>query len=53
MRGRRWTWPIRALFGVVFQLFVPLILYYLDRLDRQKDETFGYVCIAIKPADRA
>ena len=53
MRGRRWTWPIRALFGVVFQLFFPLIFYYLDRLDRQKDETFGYVCIAIKPADRA
>jgi len=50
-RGRRWTWPIRALFGVVFQLLLPLLLYYLDRFDHQKDETFGYLCIATKPRD--
>ena len=48
-RGRQWTWPVRALFGIIFQLALPLILYYLDRFDRQKDETFGYVCIAAKP----
>jgi SAM-dependent methyltransferase len=47
--GRIWTWPVRALFGFVFQLFFPLILFYLDRLDHIQDETFGYVCIAAKP----
>lgn len=51
MRGRRWTWPLRALFGLIFQIIVPLILFYLDPLDRIKDETLGYVCAAIKPAE--
>jgi SAM-dependent methyltransferase len=49
MRGRWLTWPIRGLNGIVFQLILPLILYYLDPLDRVKDETFGYLCIASKP----
>lgn len=46
---RFWTWPARALLGLVFQLLVPLLLFYLDPLDRQQDETFGYVCVARKP----
>lgn len=49
MRGRRWTWPVRALLGVIFQIFFPLVLYYLDRFDRIQDETLGYTCIASKP----
>lgn len=49
MRGRVFTWPLRFLFGLIFQMALPLILYYLDPLDRQKDETFGYMCIARKP----
>jgi hypothetical protein len=49
MRGRAWTWPLRVLFGLLFQLILPLILFYLDRLDRMKDETFGYLCVAVKP----
>lgn len=49
MRGRRWTWPLRTFFSLVFQIIVPLFLYYLDPLDRQKDETFGYLCIVVKP----
>ena len=49
MRGRKWTLPLRALFGVIFQLFFPFVFYYLDRLDHQKDETFGYTCIVVKP----
>lgn len=44
------TWPLRALLGVIFQLFLPLILFYLDGLDHAQDETFGHVCIARKPA---
>jgi SAM-dependent methyltransferase len=48
MRGRRWTWPLRALNGLVLQFLASLFLYYLDPLDRIKDETFGYVCVASK-----
>jgi SAM-dependent methyltransferase len=48
MRGRIFTFPLRLVFGIVFQLFIPLFLYYLDPLDRQKDETFGHLCIAVK-----
>jgi len=51
MPGRRWTWPLRALFGLIFQLILTLPLFYLDRLDRIKDETFGYVCVATKPVE--
>ncbi len=49
MRGRWLTWPLRALFGLTFGLIVPLVLFPMDALDRTKDETFGYVCIAVKP----
>jgi hypothetical protein len=37
------------MFGLVFQLVMPLILFYLDPLDRIKDETFGYACVVVKP----
>ena len=49
MNGRVLTWPIRAFFGLIFQMILPLMLYYLDPLDHAKDETFGYLCIATKP----
>jgi SAM-dependent methyltransferase len=50
-RKRTWlTWPIRLIFGIIFQVFFPLILFYLEPLDPVKDETFGYVCIGVKPA---
>jgi SAM-dependent methyltransferase len=46
----RWlTWPLRALNGIVFQLLCSLALYYMDRFDKAKDETFGYVGIAKVP----
>ena len=46
----RWiTFPIRALMAVIFQIIAPLFLYYLDDLDPVKDETFGHVCVAVKP----
>lgn len=53
-RGRyHWlTWPLRALFGFLFQLITPLILFYLDPLDPVKDETLGYNVIATKPPTR-
>lgn len=49
MKFRVITLPLRVLNGVFFQLILPLILFYLDPLDRIKDETFGYLCVAIKP----
>lgn len=49
MKFRVITLPLRILNGVFFQLILPLILFYLDPLDRIKDETFGYLCVAIKP----
>lgn len=48
MRARALTWPLRAAFGLIFQLIAPMVLFYLDRFDRAKDETFGYVCVAKK-----
>jgi hypothetical protein len=33
----------------VFFLLLPLILYYLDPLDKVKDHTLGWACIAEKP----
>jgi SAM-dependent methyltransferase len=49
-RGRTWfTWPLRAGLGFVFQLLVPLCLFYLDPLDKVQDETFGYLCTVAKP----
>lgn len=50
--GRKWfTWPLRGILGLVFQLLLPLPLFYLDSLDHVQDETLGHVCVAIKPVD--
>ncbi|HYN89143.1 MAG TPA: methyltransferase domain-containing protein [Ardenticatenaceae bacterium] len=39
------------LVGVLtFQILIPLLLFYLDPLDHVKEETFGHVCFAHKPA---
>jgi SAM-dependent methyltransferase len=46
---RNWlTWPIRALMVLIFQISLPIILFYLDQLDLVQDETFGHVCVAVK-----
>jgi SAM-dependent methyltransferase len=46
----RWiTFPLRALMAIIFQIILPFFLYFLDGLDPVKDETFGHVCIAVKP----
>lgn len=51
-KGSRYRWltlPLRAFNGLIFQLILPLILFYLDPLDKIKDETFGYICKTRKP----
>lgn len=52
MHGRAFTWVLRALFGLIFQLIVPLVLFYMDKLDRIQDETFGYLCVAVKSQEK-
>jgi SAM-dependent methyltransferase len=49
MRGRQWTWPARAVVALVFQILMPLMLFYLDNFDQVQDETFGWICVASKP----
>lgn len=45
---RACLWPIKAILGLVFQVALPLLLFYLDPLDRLQDETFGHICVAVK-----
>jgi SAM-dependent methyltransferase len=39
-----------VLLRIPFLFLLPIPLYYLDRLDRIKDLTLGYVCHCVKPA---
>lgn len=46
---KRWLQkPFQLAVQFVFFILLPLLLYYLDRLDRVKDSTLGWVCIAEK-----
>ena len=38
--------PFKLATQFVFFLVIPLILFYMDRLDKVKDHTMGWVCIA-------
>ena len=40
--------PFKLATQFVFFLVIPLILFYMDRLDKVKDHTMGWVCIAEK-----
>lgn len=53
-RRSQWiTLPVRALNALAFQVIAPLALFYLDRLDPVQHETFGHVCVAVKPPNDA
>lgn len=45
-------WPLYYLvkipIGLIFQIIIPFLLFYIDSLDRKKIETCGYVTIASK-----
>lgn len=47
-----WQWliqlPYQILIQSVFFIALPLLLFYLDRIDKVKDHTMGWVCIAEK-----
>lgn len=46
-----WRWIVclpRRLTQLVFWIFVPLLLYWLDHLDQNQDFTLGYICHCVK-----
>lgn len=49
---KRWQWwvqlPFQLAVQAIFFIALPLILFYLDRIDTVKDHTMGWVCIAEK-----
>jgi hypothetical protein len=48
-RWRYWLQkPFQLATQFIFFLALPLLLFYLDRLDKVKDHTLGWVCIAEK-----
>jgi SAM-dependent methyltransferase len=44
-----WATLLSLLLRVPLLFLLPIPLYYLDRLDRVKDLTLGYVCHCVKP----
>jgi SAM-dependent methyltransferase len=59
-----WLWPpsehekttvtiarvfVTGMIRVFTLLFIPLLFFYLDRLDKLQDHTLGYTCSCIKP----
>lgn len=40
--------PFYVVFQLIFGYYIPFLCFYLDRLDRQKDFSLGYACIAVK-----
>lgn len=51
----RWQWwlqlPFQAIVQGIFFFALPILLYELDRIDKVKDHTMGWVCIAEKIED--
>lgn len=46
-----WQWIMylpRRLTQLVFWTIVPLVLFYLDRIDQSQDFTLGYICHCVK-----
>lgn len=41
--------PLKVILQVIFFLLLPLLCYYLDRLDREKDLTMAWTGIVVKP----
>lgn len=49
---KRWQWWLQLPYQIVTQslffILLPLIFFYLDRIDKVKNHTIGWVCIAEK-----
>lgn len=52
---QRWQWwlqlPYQLLTQALFFIILPVLFFYLDRIDTLKDHTLGWVCIAEKCVD--
>lgn len=48
---RGWRWGIFVLLVPLFGFLLPVLLYYLDPLDRERNYTLGYFCQCEKTAD--
>jgi hypothetical protein len=40
--------PFKLTAQFIFAIAIPLVLYYMDRFDKVKDSSLGWVCIAEK-----
>jgi hypothetical protein len=47
-KGR--AFPVALLLAPLLGFLVPLLCYYLDHLDRDREDTLGYAVVARKPA---
>jgi SAM-dependent methyltransferase len=45
----RWSIPVKFAAIALFELALPLLLFYLDRTDRVREATLGHFCVARKP----
>lgn len=41
-------YPFKLIVGGFFCLLIPIIFFYLDKIDREKDQTLGYTCYCLK-----
>lgn len=52
---QKWQWwlqlPYQLLTQALFFIILPVLFFYLDRIDTLKDHTLGWVCIAEKCVD--
>jgi SAM-dependent methyltransferase len=46
-----WRWAVFVILAPVVGLAIPALLYFLDRLDREREDTLGYFCWCRKRAD--
>lgn len=47
-----WKWVLFPAAALVAGCVVPLLCYYLDPLDREKQHTLGHVAVAIRPPEK-
>ena len=48
---RGWKIIFLLLLAPIFGLIIPLLCFYLDRWDKEKDHTLGYLCVARKGSE--
>lgn len=49
---RGWKILFLVILAPIFGLIIPLFCFYLDRWDKEKDHTLGYLCVASKGSEK-